>query len=428
MSRASRRPIGRYDALVLASLLWFLAKLLRYAFPPLFETLGAEYGVSTAALGTAFTAFMLVYAAMQFPSGVLADRIGPVWVLVGGALVAAVGSFAVVVAGPFLALVGAMVLIGLGTGAHKTVAIGLLTRVYPGRSGRALGVHDTFGTFGGVAAPAIVAGLLASSATDWRALFLVGAGVAVLLAGSTAVRVPRHLPDAGGSGGDRDGDHEEDREDDGAAADGDDVRSSGEPGLTAYAAPFREPRVAGFVALTLCFSFAYSGVVAFLPLYLTQTAGLSTTAASLLYGLLFAVSVVQLGTGELSDRVGRRAVIGWTIGLATVALLALVAMPATGPQIAGVPVWTAAVVAALGIGSHGFRPVRAVHLDAILPSSLAGGGLGAVRTALMGAGAVSPAIVGVLADAAGFRVAFGLLLATLGVALALAVTLWAVDR
>ena len=427
MSRASRRPIGRYDALVLASLLWFLAKLLRYAFPPLFETLGAEYGVSTAALGTAFTAFMLVYAAMQFPSGVLADRIGPVWVLVGGALVAAVGSFAVVVAGPFLALVGAMVLIGLGTGAHKTVAIGLLTRVYPGRSGRALGVHDTFGTFGGVAAPAIVAGLLAASATDWRALFLVGGGVAVLLAGATAVRVPRHLPDAEVSGGDRDGDLEDDREDDGAH-DSDRERSSGGPGLAAYAAPFREPRVAGFVALTLCFSFAYSGVVAFLPLYLTQTAGLSTTAASLLYGLLFAVSVVQLGTGELSDRVGRRAVIGWTIGLATVALLALVAMPATGPQIAGVPVWTAAVVAALGIGSHGFRPVRAVHLDAILPSSLAGGGLGAVRTALMGAGAVSPAIVGVLADAAGFRVAFWLLLATLGVALALAVTLWAVDR
>jgi len=43
-----------------------------------------------------------------------------------------------------------------GTGAYKTVGVRLLSRTYPAQTGRVLGVFDTFGTFGGVAAPAAV--------------------------------------------------------------------------------------------------------------------------------------------------------------------------------------------------------------------------------------------------------------------------------
>ena len=52
---AALRRLARFDALVATSLVWFLGKFLRYAFPPLFGTLGDTYGVSRAALGTAFT-------------------------------------------------------------------------------------------------------------------------------------------------------------------------------------------------------------------------------------------------------------------------------------------------------------------------------------------------------------------------------------
>ena len=34
----SLRRLGRFDALLLTSLIWFLAKFVRYAFPPLFVT------------------------------------------------------------------------------------------------------------------------------------------------------------------------------------------------------------------------------------------------------------------------------------------------------------------------------------------------------------------------------------------------------
>ena len=78
------RRFARFDALVVTALVWFLGKFLRYAFPPLFETIGTTYGVSRTVLGTAFTGLMLVYAAMQFPSGLLADRLGAVRVITAG--------------------------------------------------------------------------------------------------------------------------------------------------------------------------------------------------------------------------------------------------------------------------------------------------------------------------------------------------------
>jgi MFS family permease len=56
--------------------LWFLAKFRRYALPPLFGTFRSGYGVSTTQLGTVFSPLAVGEAAVQFPSGALADRVG----------------------------------------------------------------------------------------------------------------------------------------------------------------------------------------------------------------------------------------------------------------------------------------------------------------------------------------------------------------
>ncbi|WP_313693342.1 MFS transporter [Halorarum halobium] len=395
---ARLRRLTAYDALVLTALVWFLAKFLRYAFPPLFATpaFRAEFGVSNALLGAAYTAMMAVYALMQFPSGALADRLGATRVVVGGGLVAAAGAFVLTVPIPGLAsgatvasgpsanwagvalLVAGMLLVGFGTGAHKTVAVRLLSRIYPARTGRALGVLDTFGAFGGVAAGAAVVFFL--DVADWHALFLAGGLVGVGLAAAVALRVPARVPAT-----DRD-------------------RTADESvGLGTYLGLFREPRFAAFVGATLCFSFAYNGAVAFLPSFLTEQAGLSTAAASFLFSGLFVVSLVQLLTGDLSDRVGRLSVIAGTLMVATAGLVALVLVGVAGPVVLG------AAVVAFGLGSHGFRPVRGAYLTEVIPADVAGGGLGAVRTLLMGAGAVAPVVVGAVADARDFGVAFSLL-------------------
>lgn len=396
---------ARFDTLLLAAAIWFLAKFLRYAFPPLFDEFEKAYSVSVAELGTAFTGFMLVYAAMQFPSGLLADRFGGVRVITAGALTAAAGALVVPFGGPFLALVAAMLVMGAGTGAHKTVAIDLLAKTYPDRTGRALGVLDTFGTTSGVLAPLLVAVAVGGGivAGGWRTIFLLAAVVGIVLAVVFAVRV-----------------------DDPQRSSADDPESAS-LSLWAYLTPFAAPRLAAFVVVTLGFSFAYNGLVAFLPLYLSREIGLSTTTASLLYSLFFAVSLVQLASGEASDRVGRLPVLSLTLSVAALGLGVLVVWGPAASGAAGAVAMFAVV--AMGLGSHGFRPVRGAHLTALLPERVAGGGLGVVRTGLMGAGAVAPAIVGWVADATGsFRPAFALLLGALVVSAALTVTLLVTDH
>jgi MFS family permease len=401
--------VREYDVLALTALIWFLGKFVRYAFPPLFGPLQASYGVSNAAVGAAFSGFMTAYALMQFPSGTLADRVGAVRVIAAGAAVAGVGSLAVLFDAPFVALVGAMLVIGAGTGAHKTVAIRLLSRVYPARTGRALGVLDTVGAFGGVVAPAAVVLFVSPSpalatllsrlpGADWRALFVVTGLVALALAVTFFVRVPGRLPVDADRGPEREGP---------------------EPSARDYLALFEDRRITAFVFVTIAFSFAYNGTVAFLPLYLSEAAGLAVTTASLLYSALFAVTFVQLVSGDLSDRLGRFPVMVAALGLAAAALVGIVALAGSGAVVLG------GLVVALGLGSHGLRPVRGAYLVEALPERLAGGGLGVVRTLTMSAGAVAPAFVGGVADAVGFRPAFALLAGSMGAAALVATALWA---
>ena len=403
VGRSFLRQLRRFDVIVLTSTLWFLGKFVRFSLPPLFERIAGVYEISTAVLGTAFSGLLFVYAVLQFPSGLLADRFSSVTVIGSGAVLAALGALALAVDGPFALLVGGMLVIGAGTGTLKTVGVRLLSRTYPRQTGRALGAFDTFGAFGGVAAPAVVVvfvGLPGVLGAPWRTPFLLAGIVGIGVAAVFAARVPARLPESSDDGGD----------------------DAAGPRLREYAAMFRDRRFATFVVVTILFSFAYNAVTAFLPLYLTREAGLSSNTASLLFSALFAVSLVQLLTGEVSDRVGTLPVIAFTLGLASVGLGSIVVLSGVGG-----PVALGAAVVCLGLGSHGYRPVRGAYLMSAIPSSVAGGSLGAVRTLLMIAGASSPALVGIISETAGFRPAFWLLTAALVVATVLSAVLWLVE-
>ncbi len=403
VDRSQLRRLGRFDAIVLTSLLWFLGKFIRFSFPPLFERIAGVYEVSTAVLGTAFSGLLLVYAVLQFPSGLLADRFSSVTVIGVGALLAVAGALMLAFDAPLVVLFGAMLMIGAGTGTFKTVGVRLLSRTYPRQTGRALGVFDTFGAFGGVAAPAVVvvfADLPGVLGAGWRTTFLLASVVGIGVTATFVARVPARLPDADGDATDT---------------------GDGVP-FRAYAGMFREWRFSTFVVVTILFSFAYNAAIAFLPLYLTEEAGLASDTASLLFSALFAVSLVQLLTGEVSDRTGTLPVIALTIGLATVGLGSVVLLSGVaGPLVLG------AAVVCLGLGAHGYRPVRGAYLMSVIPASVAGGSLGAVRTIQMIAGASSPALVGIISETAGFQPAFWLLTAALAVATVISVVLWAFE-
>ncbi len=387
-----RERLGHLDVLALTAGLWFLAKFLRYVLPPLFPTFRDVYAVSNTQLGLVFTGLLVGYAAMQFPSGALADRVGTVTVITGGAVVAAAGAGLLFLAPEFGVLVGAVVLIGVGTGAHKTVAITLLSMVYTDRTGGALGVMDTVGESAGVIGPALVAVVLAA-AVDWRLLFLIGAVGALALGAAFRRRVPGRAP--GTTDGRADG------ADDTGAAD--------------YLVAFRAPRFAAFSVLAVLTAFTINGLVSFLPLYLSDGAGLPTETASLLFSLFFAVSAVQPFTGGVADRVGPLRIIAALLTLALAGLVAL--LLTTGTLALGV------AVLGLGVGLHGFRPVRDSYFMSVIPDDVAGGTLGIVRTVMLAAAAAAPATVGYLSDVATFQVAFGALGVAVAVAAAVAVVL-----
>lgn len=447
-SRRSLRPLSllrTYDIVLLVSLLWFMVQFLRFIFPPLFETLQVTYGISNTQTGLMFTLLMLGYSAAQFPSGWLADRLDePTVILLGAGVFSAAALFAFV-APTFGLLTAAAVLIGVGTGAHKTVAIPYLSRVYSERTGLALGVMDTIGQFGGMAAPIVVVAVLAS-ALPWRSSFLVAAVATTALAvvfllrtGSMAgVRRLRSnvrgenwdgVAEANGGGPDADAapadGHGEDGEEtpgDAAEANGDREEADGEQAATddevpdeTYVSVFLEPRFAAFLLVTMLFTFSWNGLSSFFPLFLTAHKGIGTGTAGVLYSLLFAASLSQAITGGLSDRIGRLSIALFTFLAMIGGLVALIVLESLFALVA--------MTLVMGIGFHGFRPVRDSYLMDIIPPSIGGGTLGIVRTAMTLVGAQGPAVVGYLSDVAGFRVAFGVIVASLSVAAGLVLLL-----
>lgn len=396
----------KYITLILASGIWFIGKFLRYAFPPLFDTLQTSYSVSTTIIGFIYTCLLIVYALLQFPSGILSNRFGSLRVIVAGAGIAAGGAFILSFKLPIYFLIIAVVAIGIGTGVHKTVAVGVLSNTYPKRTGRVLGVFDTFGTYGGVGASFVVTLFLVGPrpveyivsklpGAAWRGVFLfsgfVGLGLAVLFAWYAPKQQTQNQKNKN--------------------------KDNSRFSISDYFTQFTNKQFAIFALVTILFSFSYNGVLAFLPLFLSEEGGFSTTAANFLYSAVFAVSLVQVFTGDLSDRTGRLPIIIITLGTGGVALLALIVLVNAGIIIIGV------FIVLFALGSHGFRPVRGLYLIELLPDDIAAGGLGIVRTLLMGAGAISPTIIGFIADTANLRVAFVFLAVSMVGAVALSIGL-----
>lgn len=371
------RTIHTYDLVILVSLLWFMIQFLRFAFPPLFETFQGIYGVTNTQTGILFTALMLAYAFVQFPAGVLGDRMGRPVVILGGAVVFSGAALLAAFSPTFLVMTIAAVIIGLATGPHKAVSIPLLSSQYPDRTGRALGAMDTIGQFGGMTAPLIVVAFL--SIALWQGVFIFGGALSLAFSllfylrirGDESLQV-REAPT------------KTDGEDDGSGA--------------SYVSVFTDPDLLVFMFVTMLFTFAWNGLSSFFPLFLATEKGISSGNVGAFYSLLFAASISQTVTGDLSDRVGRLRVGVMLFGAMFVGVVSLLFV--------GSLYALAAITILIGVGFHGFRPVRDSYLMDVIPDDISGGTFGVVRTGMTTVGAFAPAIIGYLSDTAGFGIAF----------------------
>lgn len=370
----------KYDFVIVVSLLWFMVQFLRFIFPPLFETFQVIYGVSNTETGFLFTAMMAAYAIVQFPAGVLGDKFGRPLVMVGSVGIFALSALFIAGGTNFLFITMFSILLGLGSGPHKAVAIPLLSNQYTDQTGRALGVMDTIGQFGGMVAPLVV--VLFLSIYVWQGIFILASIVSIFLGALLILNVHRSELLSF------------------TTSSVDDTTNSKSANHD-YLAVFRNQGLLIFVVITMTFTFAWNGFSAFFPLFLATEKGLSVSTAGISYSLLFVASLSQTVTGDLSDRVGKLRIGSLLFVVSFVGIICLLFVENT----------TFIMILSLitGIGFHGFRPVRDSYLMDIIPDNIGGGTLGIIRTCMTGVGALAPAFIGLISDIMNFTVAYGII-------------------
>lgn len=164
-----------------------------------FGVLGVDaterFGVTAAAISTVAVVQIIVYAALQIPVGVLADRIGSRTLIVAGALVMAIGQVTLAVAPAFWLVVVARVLVGIGDALTFVSVIRLLPNWFGGRVLPQLSQWvGMLGQLGQIIATVPFAFLF--HATAWQPALLIASGFSVLGAVVALALIRRGEPPA----------------------------------------------------------------------------------------------------------------------------------------------------------------------------------------------------------------------------------------
>jgi len=337
------------------------------------------FQTSGAALGSLAATYYYIYTALQIPSGVLADTLGPrVSVTIGG-LVAGAGSILFGLAPDFATASWGRFLVGLGVsvvfvGLMKSNAVWFSDRQY----GRISGLTLLLGNLGSILAAGPLALLLLE--VSWRQVF-IGAGIVSMGMAVLTLALVRNRPQDAGfpSLREQEGLPPHPPRDQHWLRDLREVLGNRDvwPGFWVN------------FGLTGCF-FAFAGLWG-VPL-MRDLHGLDSAGASLYTTVtLGAFAIGAFKVGWISDRIGRRrpVIIAGT-GLFCLAWLGMILLP-WGPGWSGLLIYTV-----LGLTAGGCVVVYAAAKE-IFPARVAGMTIALVNTGLfLGAAVMQPAFGWVL--------------------------------
>lgn len=345
---------------------------------------GEAFGLgSTTVVLTYLVAFGITKALANVAAGGLADRYGRKPVLVAGWIAGLPVPLLIIAAPDWSWVVLANVLLGVNQGlTWSTTVIMKVDLVGPARRGLALGLNEASG-YVAVAAAALATGLIAESAGLRPAPFLLGVAIAGLGLGASVLFV---------------------RE------------THGHVALEAaiHAAPLDVAGWWGAVRRTTVgdrrlFAVSQAGLVnnlndgmawGLLPLHFAAR-GLSVGEIAVLAALYPAVwGLAQIGTGALSDRLGRRPLIiaGMLVQAAAIAAIA-------GGD--GFAVWAASAVV-LGLGTALVYPTLIAAVSDVAAPAWRASAIGTYRWWRDLGFAAGAVVAGVVADAAGIPAAIWL--------------------
>jgi len=376
---AGLRGEGRGWLLLSVAVGWFFVLGMRFAVPGILPTITDDFTVSASEAGLAVTVLWVTYAAMQFPAGYFADRLGERVLLVAGLLVSAVGLVSYTFTPTFGLFVLATGVFGLGSGLYGPPRGTVISKTYDDNDGAAFGLMLAAGSVGAAALPAAAA--VAVTSVGWRTAVGVVAPVFLLSAAAVWWAVPdtRIRADGEGDGADR--------------SMGDAVRAA--------AAAVRDRRIALAVAGATLMLFAFQAATAFLTTYLTATGRFTQGTAGAVLGVLFLVGAAsQFAGGGLADRFGTPRVL---VGIGAASVVPLAALPLVEGRLA------LGVVGALVGVRMAVGPVSNAYIIALLPDDVQGTAWGALRTGFFIVGSFGSTAVGYMADAGYFDLAFYML-------------------
>jgi len=384
------RPLtgdGRGWVLVLVALGWFLTLGMRYLVPAVLPQIKATFGVNNVTAGLAVTVLWASYALMQFPAGVLIDRVGERRLLTVSLAAASLSLVVVAVSPTFLVFLAGAALFGFATGLFGPPRGTVLARTFPANDGAAFGLTLAGGSVGSALLP-LLAGVLVGP-LGWRPTVALAIPGFVAVAAGTWVVVSERETNA-------------------------ESAHVGERVRAIRAAIERRAVVVPVAAITLLL-FVLEGLTAFLPTYLIEVKGLSQSLAAGLFALFFVGGAIsQFGAGHLADRYGDRVVL---LGVTAFSVLPLLALPFVSALLP-----LAVLVVLMGV-RLGVAPISNAYVIAVLPAEVQGTAWGLLRTGFFVLGSTGSVLVGSFADRGRFGVAFLALAALTAVAAGLYVFL-----
>ncbi|MFZ3238223.1 MAG: MFS transporter [Stellaceae bacterium] len=338
---------------------------LLYVLLPLWQ---AEFGLGYAEIGLLRALYAGSMAGFQLPSGFVAEGIGRPMLLAGGTALAGIGYLVAGSSAGFAVLAAALVVGGIGSSVQHPVASDLVARTFAGRRSRnALASYNFSGDLGKMALPAATAGLVAvmpwRSATSLLGLLGLAAALAIFLA-------RRGLPS----------------------------ESRAAPlqfeATAAAAAPSSPPR-RGFpllLAIGVIDSATRMGFLTFLP-FLLRAKGADLPLVGVALTLIFAGGAAgKLVCGFLGTRLGVVRAVLVTEGLTAAGILLLLPLPLAAAL---------AVLPLIGVALNGTSSVLYGTVPELVMPERRARAFGIFYTGTIGAGALAPAIYGLVSDAVG---------------------------
>ncbi len=357
----------RDTVLTLCTLAFFVTMVGRLAISPVIPAITDEFAVSNAVIGIALSGMWLAYGLAQYPSGVLADRYGERLIIlaaVGGTV--AFGLF--IAAAPiFAAFFLGTVLLGGFAGLHYSVATSLLAGTYD-RVGTAVGIHNNGGTVAGLLAP--VAAAWIGTTYGWR--YAVGF-VAVIGIPTVALFAWKVRPT------------EPKRPDEPLRS-----RFAFDPAIELLS----RPAIAFTVVLAIVGEFSWQGLASFLPTFLVEYHGQSTTMAGVVFALYFVAQAPgQVIVGAVGDRIGYDTTIAGCMFVGSVGVGLLVIAPNLSVIVAAVLLLGVAMSFGAALMPRFLQEMTEKEQNA---------GFGLVRTVYMVIAASGSGVIGVLSDFQGW--------------------------